>query len=557
MSGLMNLFGSGQNLDNTSFQYDPSKQRKAPVQQKQPQQRNQSSNQQQSGVAFQSQVQLFHFDTAKNENQSYGVVTLCIQKTSSNDGYQLLAYKEKDSPFINIMVTSAISWVLRNKIYVYLKEPNGIQWTITFPDQQFAARACISIGAILSPIANNKVSYFDIVVGNGPLCTKNDNVSVAYMGFSGNNLPQTGSMFDSNENYNFVIGANNVIKGYSIGCDQMKVGGIRVVLIPPDYGYGAAGAGNRIPPNATLSFIITLNSSSTATQTSNDNSQSQPQQQQQQSSQPPASSSQISSQSSQQQNNNANDAHEGSKRRHHHHQSAAAKREAIIKEQERKRLEEEKKLRAAEAIPTADEEDILNKIDQLSDLIQSRYDSLVLEAPVPQKDRDLVSEVQALAAQIAGQEIKLRKNKEIIEELQRTKRNARLRAELDIVQTELTSLKATLKGGMDFRKENEELKEELRNIREGEITKLHDQIADIRVQIKNEREISRHAVNAKAKELFYQFIGSAIENIQATLAKSSTVDSKSLMGTINDVFMKCQIDVISQIDQGMLPPEEK
>lgn len=545
----MNLFGSGQSLDNASFQYDPSKQRKATTAQKQPQQRNQASNQQQSGVAFQSQVQLFHFDTSKNENQSYGVVTLTIQK--SNDGYQLLVYKEKDSPFINTLINSSISWVLRNKIYVYLKESNGIQWTITFPDQQFAARACVSIGAILSPITNNKVSYYDIVPGNGPICTKNDNVSVAYMGFSGNNLPQTGSMFDSNENYNFVIGANNVIKGYSIGCDQMKVGGIRVVLIPPEFGYGAAGVGNRIPPNATLSFMITLNSSSTATQTSNDSPQQETQQQQQPPQQTPAPKQQQSPQQPQ------TTTQKDGKHKRHHRQSAAEKREAIAKEQERKRLEEEKKLKAAELIPTADEEDILNKIDQLSDLIQSRYDSLVLDAPVPTKERDLVSEVQALAAQIAEQEIKLRKNKETIEELQRTKRNARLRAELDIVQTELTSLKATLKGGMDFRKENDDLKEELRNLREGEMANLHDQIADIRVQLKNERDISRRAVGARAKELFYQFIGSVIENIQSTLVESQTIDSKTLMGKINDSFMKCQAEFINQIDQGMLPPEDK
>ena len=48
-------------------------------------------------------------------------------------------------------------------------------------------------------------------------------------------------------------------------------------------------------------------------------------------------------------------------------------------------------------------------------------------------------------AQIADQEIKLRKSKETIKLLQRTKRNARLRAKLDIVQIELTFLKASLK----------------------------------------------------------------------------------------------------------------
>eukprot|EP00008_Paramoeba_atlantica_P009809 CAMPEP_0201476218 /NCGR_PEP_ID=MMETSP0151_2-20130828/1472_1 /ASSEMBLY_ACC=CAM_ASM_000257 /TAXON_ID=200890 /ORGANISM="Paramoeba atlantica, Strain 621/1 / CCAP 1560/9" /LENGTH=106 /DNA_ID=CAMNT_0047856521 /DNA_START=38 /DNA_END=358 /DNA_ORIENTATION=- len=95
------------------------------------------------------------------------------------------------------------------------------------------------------------------VVGNGAQAVVGKQVSVHYTGWLTN-----GTKFDSSKDrgrpFKFNLGNGEVIKGWDEGVKGMKVGGKRKLTIPPNLGYGAAGAGGVIPPNATLIFEVEL-----------------------------------------------------------------------------------------------------------------------------------------------------------------------------------------------------------------------------------------------------------------------------------------------------------
>ena len=107
-------------------------------------------------------------------------------------------------------------------------------------------------------IMENGLVIEDVVVGDGTEAQDYNKVVVNYTG-----TLEDGSIFDSSLKpgrtpFTFTLGAGSVIKGWDLGVKGMKVGGKRKLTIPSDLGYGDNGAGNVIPPGATLIFEVEL-----------------------------------------------------------------------------------------------------------------------------------------------------------------------------------------------------------------------------------------------------------------------------------------------------------
>jgi FKBP-type peptidyl-prolyl cis-trans isomerase len=101
------------------------------------------------------------------------------------------------------------------------------------------------------------VEIEDIQVGTGAEAVPGKSVVVNYTGTLTNGVVFDSS-FKRNEPFTLTLGAGQVIPGWEQGLEGMKVGGTRVLTIPSALAYGPDGAGDAIPPNATLVFQIEL-----------------------------------------------------------------------------------------------------------------------------------------------------------------------------------------------------------------------------------------------------------------------------------------------------------
>ncbi len=122
----------------------------------------------------------------------------------------------------------------------------------------FLALALVPAGTALAH--HEKAPPMDIsdaVLGTGASAVRHARVTVHYTGWL-----MDGTKFDSSrdrgEPFQFTLGAGQVIPGWDQGVDGMKVGGRRILVIPPELAYGSRGAGATIPPGATLKFDVEL-----------------------------------------------------------------------------------------------------------------------------------------------------------------------------------------------------------------------------------------------------------------------------------------------------------
>ena len=121
-----------------------------------------------------------------------------------------------------------------------------------------ASRPARAAGEVTTP---SGLRIIDVKPGTGPVPQAGQTVTVNYTGWlfvDGKKGKKFDSSLDRGQPFSFTLGQGQVIKGWDEGLATMHVGGKRTLIIPPDLGYGASGAGGDIPPGATLMFDVDL-----------------------------------------------------------------------------------------------------------------------------------------------------------------------------------------------------------------------------------------------------------------------------------------------------------
>ena len=129
-----------------------------------------------------------------------------------------------------------------------------LHWIKSLGRVLFLLPVCLFLGVSVNAA---DLSFEVIAEGDGEKAKNGMQVSVHYQG-----RLTDGTIFDDSQKrgtpFSFTLGSGQVIPGWEQGIAGMKIGEKRVLTIPPELGYGAAGAGGVIPPNATLVFDVEL-----------------------------------------------------------------------------------------------------------------------------------------------------------------------------------------------------------------------------------------------------------------------------------------------------------
>jgi len=141
---------------------------------------------------------------------------------------------------------------------------SGCSQQDTSPDTATVAASETAVIQTEQSAGVTELQVTDVVKGEGATANAGQDVVVHYTGwlYQPGEPDNKGKKFDSSldrgQPFVFPLGGGRVIQGWDQGVAGMQVGGKRLLVIPPEMGYGATGAGGVIPPNATLIFEVDL-----------------------------------------------------------------------------------------------------------------------------------------------------------------------------------------------------------------------------------------------------------------------------------------------------------
>ena len=180
---------------------------------------------------------------------SFGIFIFCISFT---------VISQLKTPKVVNAIESSINTESKSILNKTVSQPknNIFELDPSDPNPLLFAMADQTNNSDNSKITESGLIITDLALGEGDQAQKGQTVTVNYTG-----TLENGEQFDTSIGrapFSFPLGAGRVIKGWDEGVVGMQVGGKRKLTIPPELGYGSRGAGNVIPPNATLIFEIEL-----------------------------------------------------------------------------------------------------------------------------------------------------------------------------------------------------------------------------------------------------------------------------------------------------------
>ncbi|XP_065646576.1 FK506-binding protein 15 isoform X4 [Hydra vulgaris] len=199
------------------------------------------------------------FKLSNGEYVKQGKVGAAVLGSLSSKDYKILLYITQKKPVTSATISATFTFILQKGNYATFYDDQAQNWSICFEGDSQLLDFAKWIGLARYNVSENKLITQDLNFLEDQEIRKGDTVEIVYTGWlhAGNSF---GKIFDSNKDsgkyFVFKVGKGKVIKGWEQGVIGMKKLSKRLLVVPPDLGYGLQGVGEQVPKNATLIFQV-------------------------------------------------------------------------------------------------------------------------------------------------------------------------------------------------------------------------------------------------------------------------------------------------------------